>query len=101
MVVFGGEPPPTLTTHPRDAGAGSALPAGSTARTTNVWPPFASPFSVSGDAHAAKGALSRLHWKVAVASGEWKVKVALADDTVPLGPLSITVDGATVSTVHV
>jgi hypothetical protein len=99
MVVVGGEPPATLTVHVRAGGAASALPAGSTARTPNVCVPFASPLRVAGDVQAAKDPPSRRHWNVAVVSGEWNVNVALAEPTVPLGPVSITVDGATVSTV--
>jgi hypothetical protein len=47
-----------------------------------------------------KGALSRAHWKLAPAS-ELKLRLALAEFVVPLGPAVIDAVGAVVSIVQV
>ena len=49
----------------------------------------------------AAHALSSEHWKLALASGEEKEKLAELEATVPEGPESETVSGGVVSTVHV
>src|SRR5258706_245301 len=71
----------TATVHVNDDGVASTLPATSTARTVNVCDASDSPTNVAPAppaVHAAKAPASILHWNVAVASFEWKLKVASA-----------------------
>ena len=60
-----------------------------------VWPGCGMP----GPEQAPKGALSILHWNVDPDSSEEKVKVGVVSGVVPVGPESIVVLGAVVSTV--
>ena len=62
----------------RLAGVASMLPAVSIARTWKLCAPAASAgLTVRGEVQAAKAALSTLHWKLAVASGELKLNVGV------------------------
>ncbi|XSF08636.1 hypothetical protein VZP55_30365 [Myxococcus faecalis] len=89
------------TVQVRLAGVASKLPAASTARTCKVWLPCDKPGKVTGSVHAAKGAPSSEHWYVTASSLELKSNVALALFVRPLGPLTMVVSGATVSTTQV
>jgi hypothetical protein len=100
MAVSGGVGDPLRTVHAPEAGVASTLPAGSSARTRNAWSPSGRSAYVSGETQAAKPAPSRLHWNVAVASGEVNANVAEIDVTVPVGPDVSDVSGAAVSTVN-
>ena len=85
----------------REAGVGSALPAGSTARTSKVCAPCARELYGCGEVQASKSASwveSRRHSKLAPASEE-KANDGEASLVRPEGPESIVVWGATVSTV--
>jgi hypothetical protein len=53
-----------------------------------------------GEVHATNAAASRLHWNVAVGSGDVNAIDAELDVTVPVGPDVIEVSGAAVSTVN-
>ncbi|OLT23480.1 hypothetical protein BJF78_32240 [Pseudonocardia sp. CNS-139] len=79
------------------AGTPSVLPATSTARTANVWPPTARPVTVCGEVHGVNAAPSRLHSKAASGSSEANSNDASVATVVASGPLSITVSGAVVS----
>jgi hypothetical protein len=85
------------TVQVRCAGVASTLPAASVARTANAWEPSLRPAYCCPETQAAKGAASRLHWNVAVASSEENLNTADADVTVPDGPASMVVSGAVVS----
>ena len=74
----------------------STLPAGSIARTSNVWGPALSPEWVVGDVQAANAPASSLHWNVEPASLEVNSNVAHVPD-VAGGPLLIVVWGGVVS----
>ena len=75
----------------RDAGVGSTLPAGSVARTSNVWAPSASDAVVSGDAHEPQAPPSTRHSNVEPASSAENPNVGVASFVGPDGPLSIVV----------
>jgi len=83
------------------AGEESVLPAPSTARTRKVCDPAPSPVYVCGLVHAANGAASRLHSKVAPVVSDVKSKVAVVSFVGPAGADVIVVSGAVVSTVQV
>ena len=90
------------TVQVRVASVASALPAASVARTRKVWAPWARPVSVRGEVQASQAPSSSLHSKVASGVGRAEnASVAVVDATVPVGPESIVVSGATVSTVQV
>src|SRR5918996_1377403 len=82
----------------RLAGLVSVLPAASVARTSNVCAPSASAAVVCGDVQAANTAASTRHWKLAPASLE-NPNVGVESFVSPVGPESIVVCGAAVSTV--
>jgi hypothetical protein len=88
--------------HVRVTGVGSTctLPAASMARAENVWLPCESPVNVAGSLHAVKAAPSSEHWNVTPVSGDERSKVAVVEFTLPPGPETMLVSGATVSTVH-
>ena len=96
IVVFGAA---VSTVKLRDAGVASTLPAGSVARTSNVWAPSASDAVVSGVAHEPQAPPSTRHSNVEPASSAEKANVGVASFVGPEGPLSIVVCGAAVSTV--
>ena len=98
IAVFGAA---VSTVNDRLAGVGSVSPAASVARTVKVCVPSASVASVRGDVHDPKASLSTRHSNVVLASLEENVNVGVAMLIAPLGPLSITVSGAAVSTVNV
>ena len=98
MVVLGAT---VSTVQVRVASLASTLPAASVARTRKVWLPSASPLSARGEVQLCQAPESSLHSNVAASSSESKPTLAEADATVPLGPDSIVVSGATVSTVQV
>src|SRR5688572_4047664 len=83
----------------RAAGAGSALPAGSTARTSKPCAPSASAGVTNTGVQPVNGAPSRRHSNRAPASREAKAKRCTAARETPSGPAVIVVSGATVSTV--
>ena len=92
------------TVNERVAGVASVLPAGSMARTENVYAPSASAVYACGDVHAAYVPVaapgpSSLHSNVAPASD---VNPNDGEFTLinPVGPVVIVVSGATVSTVN-
>jgi hypothetical protein len=86
------------TAHVRLAGVGSTFPAASRARTWNVCAPPVTVY-VFGVVHEANVPLSSEHSNVADASSAENVKVAVVEEVVPVGPESIVVSGAPVSTV--
>jgi hypothetical protein len=80
------------------------LPTASVARTLNVYDPFARLEYAFGDVHEPYVPVvvpgpSSLHWNVSVAS-LLKPKLALFVVIVPVGPVSIVVCGAVVSTLN-
>jgi hypothetical protein len=83
----------------REAGVGSVFPAASVARTSKVCGPSARAFSVRGDVQLAQAPPSTRHSNVAPGSSAEKVKAGAPALVRPLGPLSIVVCGAAVSTV--
>ena len=83
----------------RDAGVGSTLPAGSVARTSNVWAPSASEAVVWAELQEAQAPASTRHSNVEPAWLAENVNVGVASFVGPDGPLSIVVCGAAVSTV--
>ncbi len=88
----------------RVAGEASLLPAVSVARTSKVWGPWlrTAVVWVPDPEQGAKAAASIRHSKVAPGSSfEEKVKVGVVSLVGPLGPVSIVVCGAVVSTVKV
>ncbi len=87
----------STTVQPRCAGEGSRLPAASTARTSNVWAPAASPVRTLGDSQAANAAPPRRHSNAAGASVEVNWNVAVVDSTEPVGPAVMVVFGGVVS----
>ena len=92
--------PHVVIVHATLAGVESGFPLRSVACTRNVWGPAARPVSSTGDAHAAKAALSSEHWNVDGSLAE-KVNAALVDSVADGGPVSIVVCGGVgVSTVH-
>jgi hypothetical protein len=94
IVVLGGV---ESTVHARVAGVGSALPTGSTARTSTLCEPSARPEYAFGDEHGAQAPPSRRHSNVAPESDDEKVRLAVVDVVVPDGPDSSVVSGAVVS----
>src|SRR5918992_5132135 len=78
--------------------AAPVLPAASVARTSNVCAPSDNAPVVCGEVQAAKAAASTRHWKLAPASLE-KPNVGVESPVRPVGPESIVVCGAAVSTV--
>src|ERR687895_580307 len=80
--------------------AAPVLPAASVARTSNVCAPSDNAPVVCGDVQAAKAAASTRHWKLAPASLE-NPNVGVESPVKPVGPESIVVCGATLSTVQV
>jgi hypothetical protein len=91
------------TVHVRSAEVASVFPARSRACTRNVWGPWPRPeYEADEDVvHVPNGASSSEHSKVLPDSFDEKVKLA---DVLPekgLGPESIVVTGAVVSTVHI
>jgi hypothetical protein len=99
IVVFGG---PTSMIHVWLAGLPSVFPAGSVARTSNVWLLSASAGeSVSGDVHGSHVPPSSLHSNVEPVSGELNVKVGVVLPEGLAGLESIVVFGAVVSIVQV
>src|SRR5438105_5088860 len=95
MVVRGGV---ASTIQVQAGGLGSRLPARSTARTSMVYEPSASPAMASGVGQAANGAGGRRHSKVAPALVAVKVSVA-AREFVSAGGPAMEVPGGRVSTV--
>ena len=83
----------------RDAGVGSTLPAGSVARTSNVWAPSACRAVVWAELQEAQAPPSTRHSNVEPGWSAEKVYVGVASLVGPEGPLSIVVSGAAVSTV--
>jgi nucleoside phosphorylase len=79
----------------------SVLPAGSVARTLNVWRPSSSASVVCGEVHAAKLAVSVRHSKVEPVSVEENANVGVELLISRCGPDVIVVVGAAVSTVKV
>ena len=88
------------TVKERKAGLGSVLPAESVALTSKVWGPSVSAARVLGLKQGEKGSVPTRHSKVAPASEE-NSKLGVASPVGPLGPESIVVSGAVVSTVKV
>ena len=86
------------TVHVRLAGDPSVFPAASVARTWKVCSPSASALRTCGLVHEANVPSSSLHSNVAVSFAE-KAKVASVARVDTLGPESIVVSGAAVSTV--
>src|ERR671914_763962 len=82
----------------RLAGLVSVLPAASVARTSNVCAPSDNAPVVYGEVQAVKAAVSTRHWKPAPASLE-NPNVGVESFVSPVGPESIDVCGAAVSTV--
>ena len=82
---------------PRAAGAGSALPAGSTARTSNPCAPSASTGVTSPGTQPVNGAPSSRHSNRAPASSDANAKLWTALRETPSGPAVMVVSGATVS----
>src|SRR5918992_1533263 len=82
------------------AGDGSALPAASTARTTNECGPSSRLNRSVGEAHATSGPASIEHWKLAPDSDE-KVNLALPLFVSSAGVSASVVSGGWRSTVHV
>ena len=74
------------TVSERLAGVGSATPAASMARTSNVRAPSASAAVVCGDVHAAKAAVPTRHWNVEPVSLELNVNVGVLSFVSPVGP---------------
>ncbi len=89
------------TVQVRAASVASMLPAASVARTRKVWSPCARPVSARGEVQVCQAPESSLHSNVAPVSSEAKPKLAEVEAVGPLGPESIVVSGATVSTVQV
>src|SRR5947209_2585950 len=83
-----------------EGGAGSTLPAGSMARTLNVWPAAARPDSPSGDEHAVKGAPSSEHSNVQPASLAVNEMAASRAEVIAGGAEVIEVEGGVTSTTH-
>ena len=96
MVVSGG----LTTVQLWLAGMGSTLPVASVARTWNVCAPLARRVYVTGEVQLVKDPLSSLQAKVAV-SVAVKVKLAVVEPAVPVGPEVIVVSGGVLSTVTV
>ena len=96
IVVFGGA---VSTVKLREAGVASTLPAGSIARTSNVWAPSAATAVVFADVHDVHAPPSTRHSNVEPAWLDENANVGVASPVRPDGPLSIVVCGATVSTV--
>jgi hypothetical protein len=90
IVVSGGV---ASTVNVRESGVGSTLPAGSMARTENVWEPSARCTVVFGELQGEKAPASTLHLKRAPDSGEENVNVGVGSLVVPEGPESIVVSG--------
>src|ERR671915_2562138 len=86
------------TVKARLAGLVSVLPAASVARTSNVCAPSDNAPVVCGEVQAAKAAASTRHWKLAPASLE-NPNIGVESPVKPVGPESIVVCGAAVSTV--
>ena len=84
----------------RVAGLASVLPAASVARTSNVCGPSASAAVVWGEVQVVKASSSMRQSKLAPGSEE-NSNVGVASRVRPLGPVSIVVCGALVSTVIV
>ena len=82
----------------RMAGVWSVLPTVSVARTLKVWTPSVRLVRVCSEVHVAQSSWSSLHWNVADGSLE-KRNAAVVVVIVPVGPASIVVWGAVVSTV--
>jgi hypothetical protein len=99
MVVFGG---PRSMIQVWLAGVASALPAESTARTSNVWLPSTSAGEmVSGEEHELQLPPSTRHWNVVPPSEAWNVNVGVVFPEGLAGPVSSAVSGAVRSTVQV
>ncbi len=102
IVVFGAV---ASTVNVRVAGDASTLPAASVARTLNVYAPSASEPRMRGDVHdchvPAVAPVSRRHSNVEPVSLEENVNVGEFVVIVPVGPVSMVVFGAAVSTVNV
>lgn len=96
MVVSGG----LTTVQLWLAGVASTLPVVSVARTLKVCAPLARRVYVTGEVQLVKDPLSNLQAKVAV-SVAVKVKLAVDEATVPVGPEVIVVSGGVLSTVTV
>src|SRR5436190_1168065 len=82
-----------------EAGVASVLAAGSVARTWKVWDPSANPALVYGEVHAPQPPSSIWHSNFGPACVDVNVQVGVLSFVKPLGPLSIVVFGAAVSTV--
>jgi hypothetical protein len=89
-----------VTFHECVAGVDSVFPAPSVALTSNTWLPARRPLYTSGLEQAVKEAPSRLHSNVEPASLALKTNVAVVSVVGSVGPESIVVWGALVSTVH-
>src|SRR5918994_1938791 len=91
----------TATRNVRLAGVASASPVASTARTSNLWRPFASRPTLAGDVHAAKSPASRRHSKRAASAAGVPEKAKRAEAEAiaapSRGPASIRVSGATIA----
>ena len=83
----------------RAAGVGSRFPAGSVARTSNVWEPPSRDEVAVGELHDAYALESSLHSKLEPGSEEEKLKLGAGLLVAPLGPPTIVVFGGAVSTV--
>src|SRR5215213_7724679 len=86
------------TVKERVAGEASWLRAGSIAFTAKIWAPSPNGDAVNGDEQEVNGTPSMLHWKVTGCSSASKVKVGVASAVVPVGPVTISVSGTTMST---
>jgi hypothetical protein len=97
IVVFGAT---ASTVHVWTAGVASTLPAGSIARTRNVWEPLVRPLYGFGLVHAEYPPVSSSHWNVEPA---WlEVKLKLTEPVLGLaGAAVIVVSGSVLSTVTV
>ncbi len=98
MLVCGGS---VSTVKVREAGEGSVLPAGSTARTSSVWRPSSSRPVVNGEVQDAKAPSSTRHSKPEPGSSAAISKVGVASAVGPPGPAVIVVSGGSASTVKV
>ena len=88
------------TVQVRLAGVGSVLPAGSVARTVNVWEPSANPVYVLGEVQAVSDPPSSVQPNVEPVWLALKANVAVSEVAVPVGPASMVVSGAVLSTVR-
>src|SRR5688500_15805825 len=94
MRVSGGSVSPGVRMfQPWVAGEVSTMPSAVTARTEKKCQPTARPLYGCGEVHAAYGAESSEHSKVAVASVDEKLKLALVSEVSVAGASAIVVSG--------